>query len=297
MSPRTRQFVAPHNGQRDMVGLIIVLPLHSRKRHAVVGGDYYKSIVEFTHRIEHGDDTAEMLVEMFDFKCIVKHIGAHGFVIRPIRWHRIDVCCQFALSHRRSIFVSPVWLSGTIPEAERPRFIAVSKEIGKIGGIVHRRYSRRRRLKLTFIVFLSCQQSLRTIRIFSDTGSPSLAGVSGHISGILKNLGERCEFIRITAPVISGFFKLPGVTPCEHAGSGGRRLGIACKSIIKKYSVRGNAVEGRGFYPLVTISTHMTGIVGHTKQYIGSGRNLTQCRKHTHRCRQHTWDCAIVHRY
>ena len=99
-APRAAYAVAPHHCERNVVGLIVVLTFYSREGHAVVGGDDYKCVVEFTDGIEHGDDTAQVCVEVFDLECVVEHIGAHGGIIGPVGRNGVDVGGIFAVFHR-----------------------------------------------------------------------------------------------------------------------------------------------------------------------------------------------------
>ena len=74
-----------------MVRIFVFLPFDPWKRHAVISRRDNKGIIELSPFFEGFKHIPQMLIEVFDFKRVIKQVVPHSFVIRPEFINFIDV--------------------------------------------------------------------------------------------------------------------------------------------------------------------------------------------------------------
>ena len=221
----------PHDGQRQVIGVVVGITLVVRKRHAVVGGHDHDCIFEQAALFQLGQHPAQMLIEILHLERVIEHVVAHLLGIRPTRRHVIDVGeLLAALGHPRTIFVTAMRLMAAIPKGPRFVFWSGVQEIIEIPRVIYRRYS--------FGWFggksLRIEWLARHLTVFArgiggNARTPALAGHSNKVTLLAQRLLVGLKLRRKNGPVIARRLELPRVAASDDARP--RRRAFAARRV------------------------------------------------------------------
>ena len=109
--------LGPHDGQWQVVGIVVSVSFAMRKRHAVVGSHHHDCVLEQSALFQVCQHAAQMQIEIFHLQRVIEHVVADFLGIWPTCGHAIDIGGLLAaLGHAGSIFVSAMRLVAAIPE-------------------------------------------------------------------------------------------------------------------------------------------------------------------------------------
>ena len=271
---RLEDAILPHDGERQVVRVVVGMALVVGERHAVVGRDDDQRVVEQAALLQFREHPPEVPVEMLHLECIVEHIVADRLVVRPAGGHAVNVG-QFlpALGDPRTEFIAPVRLMPAVPET--PRFIPGRRieEVREVRRVVVTGDVRRRWRGLPFIERPSGHLPVLAGGVLRDARPPALAGHAGEVALFPERLREGLELGREIAPVVGRGLELPRVAPRQEARPRGGALAVGGVRMGEEDPLARHAVQRRGLDPgtAVGAAVAVRPVVGHGEEDVGFG--------------------------